>query len=120
MLEELRGDDGRDILPQVRLELQVAFGVEEQVLDEVLPLFAKLDVERILQIRGCQSRGRTKQARGGAIYIGIAREEALDLVEERLAVVGVLFVPDWSAKPMSSRMTGEPQRNVHCLPESRS
>jgi len=47
-VDERRQDDRPQVLPQMRLILQIAVAVEEEVLGELLPVVAELLVERVV------------------------------------------------------------------------
>lgn len=52
MLSQLREDDGTDIVPQVRLVLEVAISVEEKILGELGPVLAELPVDWVVSKGG--------------------------------------------------------------------
>jgi len=80
LLEEFGENDGSDILPEVRLVLEVTFRVEEEVGEESLDGFSETLVESI---------------------VGVLSEEVLNLVEESIlvsSVFAVLGIPELLAR----------------------
>lgn len=73
LLDQRRQDDSSDVVPQSGLELEVAFRVEEQVLDKSLPVFTESLVQGI---------------------VTHGHEEGLDLVAEVVKVTLVLVVKE--------------------------
>lgn len=100
LLDQRRQDDSSNVVPQSRLELEVAFRVEEQVLDESLPVFTESLVQGV--ITHGHEEGLDLVAKVVEVTLVLVVEESLAVVTELLTFSGRVVIEDVSGLQQDS------------------
>jgi hypothetical protein len=67
LVDERRRDDGPDVAPEVGLELERTLRVEEEVVNETLPVLTEALVERVVTSAKSQRRHGRRRSRQNAL-----------------------------------------------------